>query len=219
VVVPSPETKALRCQKAEHDFCNMPCGIMDQFISALGHEGHLLEVKSRRSQSHPQTAYSTLVLRRIFFELGRLFSSIFFSFGWSFSGQIDCRSNVGTKVAMAAGDAVILVTNSNVKHQLTGSEYPSRVAQCKQATAAIAATFPEVSQLRDATLDMLEAAKKDMDEVTYRRARHVIGENARVGATAAALQAGDFATVGHLMVQSHNSLRDDFEVRLESCAV
>jgi galactokinase len=168
VLVPSPETKAVRCQQAEHEYCNMPCGIMDQFISALGHPGHLL--------------------------------------------QIDCRTNVGTKVPMASSDAVILVTNSNVKHELTGSEYPTRVAQCKEATQLLAATFPEVKQLRDATPAMLEQVKAAMGGETHRRARHVIGENARVEAAVRALQSGDFDAVGRLMHASHESLRADFEV-------
>ena len=43
-VPPNPgPTKALRCQKAEHEFCDMPCGIMDQFISAMGQAGHALK--------------------------------------------------------------------------------------------------------------------------------------------------------------------------------
>eukprot|EP00614_Pseudopedinella_elastica_P007364 CAMPEP_0172585050 /NCGR_PEP_ID=MMETSP1068-20121228/4531_1 /TAXON_ID=35684 /ORGANISM="Pseudopedinella elastica, Strain CCMP716" /LENGTH=467 /DNA_ID=CAMNT_0013379387 /DNA_START=225 /DNA_END=1628 /DNA_ORIENTATION=+ len=165
----SKETKALRCQAAEHEFCGMPCGIMDQFISALGEQGKLL--------------------------------------------QIDCRSNKGTAVTMGAGDAVILVTNSNVKHTLSGSEYPTRVAQCKAATQAIAKLHPEVTQLRDATPVMLEgSAKSAMDDETYRRARHVIYENLRVVSAVEALERGKFEAVGRAMLASHTSLRDDFEV-------
>lgn len=149
---------------------------------------------------------------------------------------------------MGAGDAVILVTNSNVKHALTGSEYPTRVAQCKAATEAIAKfTASEVTQLRDASLQMLdEAAANSAAEATkaaakaaaegieggagseeeetnnvlatsgdvYKRARHVISENARVLSATAALEAGDFEAVGEAMYKSHASLKDDFEVGL-----
>jgi len=170
---PTGAAKAVRCQMAEHEFCGMPCGIMDQFISTLGQEGHLL--------------------------------------------QIDCRTNVGTSVAIASGagiaDVVIVVANSNVKHALTGSEYPTRVAQCKAATIVLAASHPEVSQLRDATVAMVEAARGGMDDETFRRARHVVSENDRVLAAVAALEAGNFPAAGKLMAQSHASLRDDFEVR------
>lgn len=59
---------------------------------------------------------------------------------------IDCRSNEYTLVPYGAGPEVpiILVTNSNVKHQLTGSEYPDRVRQCKEAVALLQQRFPEV---------------------------------------------------------------------------
>jgi galactokinase len=170
IVTPSKEEKAVRCQSAEHEFCDMPCGIMDQFISALGTTGHAL--------------------------------------------MIDCRSNVGTNVKMASTDVVILVSNSNVKHQLTGSEYPTRVRQCQEATDQIAKKYPEVKQLRDANMDMLMSVnnESELDPDVFKRARHVIGENDRVLVAVKALESGDFKTAGELMVQSHNSLRDDFEV-------
>jgi galactokinase len=54
-----------------------------------------------------------------------------------------------------------------------------------------------------------------MEEVVFRRGRHVVGEIARTIAAAAALRAGDFQALGPLMAASHDSLRDDFNV---SCA-
>lgn len=102
---------------------------------------------------------------------------------------------------------------SQVKHELTGSEYPDRVRQCKEATATIKESYPEVELLRDATMPMLEAVVADMDEVVYRRAKHVIAENYRVVMAGEALRSQSFQEVGNLMVASHNSLRDDFEVR------
>jgi galactokinase len=60
------------------------------------------------------------------------------------------------------------------------------------------------------------ATKSDVariaDDVVRRRAGHVVTENARVAAFAAALDAGDIAEAGRLMAASHASLRDDFEV-------
>jgi len=127
---------------------------------------------------------------------------------------IDCRSNKANPVPLASTDVVILVTNSNVKHELSGSEYPERVKQCQTAADAIRTSSSDetVTQLRDATPAMLEAAKESMDEVTYRRALHVVGENQRVHWAAAALESGDFAAVGTQMLASHASLRDNFEV-------
>lgn len=69
--------------------------------------------------------------------------------------------------------------------------------------------------LREATLELLESFKEQLGDVRYRRARHVIGENARVNAFANALARGDWDEAGVAMRGSHASLRDDYEV---SCA-
>ena len=66
--------------------------------------------------------------------------------------------------------------------------------------------------LRDATADALERAKGKMDEVVYRRARHVIGEIERTVHAAEGVRASNWPTVGQLMYASHASLRDDYEV-------
>lgn len=163
--------KALRCQKAEHDFANTPCGIMDQYISAMGREGNLL--------------------------------------------LIDCRTNDYTLVPFGSAgvDApVIVVTNSNVKHQLSGSEYPDRVRQCKEAVAVLKKQYPEVKSLRGVTMDQLNSVKGELSEVAFKRARHVIGEDKRTLATVEALKNKDYVAAGQHMIASHNSLRDDYEV-------
>lgn len=72
-----------------------------------------------------------------------------------------------------------------------------------------------VPSLREATLELLESFREQLGDVRYRRARHVIGENARVNAFANALARGDWDEAGVAMRGSHASLRDDYEV---SCA-
>ncbi|XP_056626573.1 galactokinase [Triplophysa dalaica] len=155
--------KAIACQQAEHTHAAVPCGIMDQFVSVLGKEGHAL--------------------------------------------LIDCRSLEATAVPLTDPGLVILITNSNVRHSLTGSEYPTRRKQCEEAAAILGK-----SSLRDATLPDLEAAKDRLDSVTYRRARHVIEEIERTALAAEALKRGDYKEFGKLMAESHNSLRDNYEV-------
>nr|XP_002190125.4 galactokinase [Taeniopygia guttata] len=155
--------KALACQKAEHTFAGMPCGIMDQFISVMGREGHAL--------------------------------------------LIDCRSLETVLVPLSDASLAVLITNSNVRHTLTGSEYPARRRQCEEAAAALGK-----ASLRDATLAELEEARSRLGDEVFRRARHVIGEIARTAQAAQALQHRDYRTFGRLMVESHNSLRDDYEV-------
>ncbi|XP_012669975.1 galactokinase [Clupea harengus] len=120
---------------------------------------------------------------------------------------IDCRSLEATPVTLADPSLVILITNSNVRHSLTGSEYPTRRRQCEEAAAVLGK-----SSLRDATLEDLQAARGGMDGVTYRRARHVIEEIERTAQAAVALRQEDYTEFGKLMVESHNSLRDQYEV-------
>jgi galactokinase len=130
---------------------------------------------------------------------------------------IDCRSNTATLVPMGSGfnSPVMVVTNSNVKHELSGSEYPDRVKQCQQAVSVLSKHYPTIKALRDVTLQQLEHVKNELSEVVYRRARHVIGENQRTLDAVSAFQRLDYLAVGEYMTQSHSSLRDDYEV---SCA-
>jgi len=163
VTATNDKVKALACQKAEHDFAGMPCGIMDQFISVMGKENHAL--------------------------------------------LIDCRSMEAKSVPLMDSNVAILIVNSNVKHQLTGSEYPQRRSDCHQA-----ADIMGKKSLRDAHMSDLEANKDKMTEVMYRRARHVITEIERTTSAVTALESDDYKNFGNLMNQSHDSLRDDFEV-------
>ncbi len=72
-----------------------------------------------------------------------------------------------------------------------------------------------VSLLRDATMEMLEKFKDKMDDVTYRRARHVITEDQRVLDASKAFESGDLKTLAKLMYASHVSMRDDFEITVK----
>lgn len=158
--------KALLCQKAEHDYAHVPCGIMDQFASTFGELDHLV--------------------------------------------LIDCRSAEPELVPFRAPDLAILVANTKVSHELSDGGYALRR---RQTEVGLAATGK--SSWRDVTMADLEAARDKMEEVVFRRGRHVVGEIARTIAAAAALRAGDFQALGPLMAASHDSLRDDFNV---SCA-
>ena len=125
---------------------------------------------------------------------------------------IDCRANKGELVPMGDPSVSIIVCNSNKKHQLTGSEYPDRVKQCKEAVALLQTRYPEVRALRDATVEQVEALKEAMGDVVYRRALHVVSECQRCLECKEALEKKDYEKVGQLLYQSHASLRDNFEV-------
>lgn len=127
---------------------------------------------------------------------------------------IDCRSLNCVPVPLDHPEAVIVIANSNVEHALSGSEYPLRREQCENAAKAIKAAFPDagVTHLRDATLTQLEQVQDDLDTDTHKRALHVISEDRRTLEAKTCLEAGNLARVGELMVASHESLRDLFEV-------
>lgn len=121
---------------------------------------------------------------------------------------IDCRSLELQHIPVPA-ELDILIVNSNCKHALVGGEYNERREQCENAAKIIG-----VKALRDATMDMLKAKKDQMDEVTYRRARHVITEDDRVLKAIDAFKQGDLAKLAELMYASHCSMRDDFEITI-----
>jgi len=158
-----PVDKALLCQRAEHDFASMPCGIMDQFISAMGQPDHAM--------------------------------------------LLDCRTRQVRHVALNDPQVSVLIINTNVKHELTGSEYPQRRAQCEAAAKAL-----NVPSLRDVTMKQLVAAKPSLDPVVYARAYHVVGEIARTLQAADEIDAHSWFSAGRLMLKSHDALRDHFEV-------
>jgi galactokinase len=120
---------------------------------------------------------------------------------------LDCRSQFAKSVPFTDAGITVLITNSNVKHELTGGEYAQRRAQCEAAAKVL-----RVETLRDATMAQLEEAKSKLDEVHFRRARHVIGEIDRTTKAAEAIAEGNWSEVGRLMYASHDSLRGDYEV-------
>ncbi|MGY1827954.1 MULTISPECIES: galactokinase [unclassified Blastococcus] len=126
---------------------------------------------------------------------------------------IDCRSLAAETVPVPAGTA-ILVLDSAVPRTLAGSAYNDRRAECEAAVAALRAIAPGLRALRDVSPALLAEHAHLLDDVQLRRARHVVGENDRVLAGAAALRLGDAAAFGELMGRSHASLRDDYEVSI-----
>jgi galactokinase len=124
---------------------------------------------------------------------------------------LDCRSLEIRYVPLPAEELRVVILNTKVSHSLAGGgEYKKRRDSCE-----LAAKTMGVSHLRDANLGQLAAAEKSLDGVTYRRARHVITEIQRCLDAAEALVAGDYEKMGRLMMASHASLRDDYEVSCE----
>ena len=127
---------------------------------------------------------------------------------------LDCRNQETKMVPLTDPSVTVLITNTNVKHELTGGEYAERRQQCEAAAKIL-----QVSSLREATAADLERSRDNLDDVHYRRARHVISEIERTTRAAEAIAAGDWKKVGALMYGSHDSLRDDYEVSCEELDV
>jgi galactokinase len=121
---------------------------------------------------------------------------------------IDCRTLECRPVPMPPGLAVIVI-HSRIERGLVDSAYNERREQCERA-----ARHYGVPALRDLDEAALEAGREGLDDVTFRRARHVVTENGRTLAAADALASGDLARLGELMARSHASMRDDFEITL-----
>ena len=123
---------------------------------------------------------------------------------------LDCRSRRTELVPMNDPSVALLIINTNIKHELGNGEYAKRRAQCEAAAKILG-----VPSLRDASAGALECVRAKMEDMVYRRARHVIGEIERTLHAAEGIRASNWPTVGQLMYASHYSLRDDYEV---SCA-
>jgi galactokinase len=118
---------------------------------------------------------------------------------------IDCRSLTSQPVELPPGAAIVAV-NSMVKHELAQSAYRKRVEECAEAVRELQ------RELRDATLDQLSVIR---NPVTFKRARHIVSENARVADFVAASRSANLAEMGRLLVASHRSLQHDYEVSCE----
>jgi galactokinase len=159
---------ALLCQKAEHEYAHVPCGIMDQTIVSAGRAGHAM--------------------------------------------LLDCRDNAKTFVKLNPQELRVVIVNSMVRHELSGGEYAQRRRQCNEGVEVLRQRDPSVKALRDVTMEQVDAVRASLSEVVYRRCRHVVGENTRTTDAAVALAEQRYERCGELMVQSHHSLRDDYEV-------
>jgi galactokinase len=126
--------------------------------------------------------------------------------------KLDCRNLNYEYVPFERDDIRIVLCDSQVRRSLTGSEYNSRRAQCEEGVALLKKHYPAVASLRDSTLDMLEAHRKEFDPAVYRRCTYVVAENRRVLDACASLERGDMGAFGTAMNRTHDGLRDGYEV-------
>ena len=119
--------------------------------------------------------------------------------------EIDCRS-LGHRFVPLPESVTFMAVNTMVKHALAGSAYKDRVAECAAAAEALG------QPLRDLSPAQFESSAHRLPSVVARRARHVVTENGRVAGFVDSSIGGDLARMGRLMVESHRSLQNDYEV-------
>ena len=121
--------------------------------------------------------------------------------------RLDCRSMEFEYFPFNPEDYELVLLDSVVKHELKDSPYNKRRESCERVAAALGRP-----SLRGASMEELDAIKDKISEEDYKRARFVIGEEARVLAVCDALVAGDYETVGKKMYETHEGLSKDYEV-------
>lgn len=157
------------CQRAEHNYVGVKCGIMDQFASAMGKKNNAI--------------------------------------------LIDCKTLEHRYIPLETKEYKIVISNTNKKRSLGDSAYNERRRECEDALDELKTAFPEIEFLCDLNPKQLhENINLIKDENRKKRAIHVVNENERVLKSVAALEKGNIETFGKFMIESHESLRDKYEV-------
>lgn len=160
---------ALMGQQSEHEFMNVNCGIMDQYIIATGKKN---------------TA-----------EL------------------LDCEKIEHEYVPLELGDYRFVVMNTQKQRKLADSKYNERRTQCEQGLKILkngGINVPNLCKL--STKDLDKAEKLIKDEIIFRRVRHCVTETNRVLKSVEALKNNNLQLLGKYLYESHNSLKNDYEV-------
>ena len=126
---------------------------------------------------------------------------------------LDCRDLSFELVPLFDDDVQIVICNSGVTRGLTNSAYNDRRSACESGVSLLArAMGADIRALRDVSMEVLDAYGGVLPETVLKRCRHVIAENERTQQAVALLKDEDLSGFGQLMVASHESLRDDYEV-------
>ena len=160
---------ALMGQQSEHEFMNVNCGIMDQYIIATGKK---------------DTA-----------EL------------------LDCAKIEHEYVPLNLGDYRFVVMNTRKQRKLADSKYNERRAQCEEGLKTLQENGVNIRDLCSLSVEQFEKVGSYIkDDVIYRRVRHCVTEMDRVLKSVEALKKNDLVLLGQYLYQSHDSLKNDYEV-------
>jgi len=124
---------------------------------------------------------------------------------------LDCRS-LEFKLVPIPDDVRLVVCNTMVKHDLATGAYNQRRAECEEGVRCLAQKDPKIHALRDVSPEFLKQNASLLPPLILKRCTHVVFEDQRTLDAARALAEGDLKRMGKLMRESHNSLRDLYEV-------
>lgn len=160
---------ALMGQQSEHEFMNVNCGIMDQYIIATGKK---------------DTA-----------EL------------------LDCAKIEHEYVPLELGDYRFVVMNTKKQRRLADSKYNERRSECEKGLSILQQNGINIPDLCSMSVVQFEKAGNFItDKIIYKRVRHCVSEMDRVLKAVNALKNKNLAELGKLLYQSHESLKNDYEV-------
>jgi galactokinase len=126
--------------------------------------------------------------------------------------RLDCRTLEYDYIPFYLEDYQVVMINSKVSHSLASSEYGTRVKECQEGVGLLQQFYPDVKSLRDVSLEQLESHRQQMDAVIFKRCHYVVAENDRLLRACEALKAGDIAQLGQLLNETHDGLRNEYEV-------
>lgn len=129
---------------------------------------------------------------------------------------IDCKTHEYEPIPFYHKEYQLVIVDSRVRRGLVNSHYNKRFMECKEAVEHFNRLLDhEISSLRDVSPEELKELGHQLPDTIGKRAHHVITENKRVLDSIEALRENNFPLFGSLMIESHHSLRDDFEVSSE----
>jgi len=125
---------------------------------------------------------------------------------------LDCRDLSYRLIPVQSEKVKLVITNTKVKRSLAGSEYNQRREECGEGVNLLKKKLPKIKSLRDVTPEDLAEHQELLPETVRKRCFHVVMENDRVTRAVQALEKGSLREFGRLMIESHNSLRDLYQV-------
>lgn len=125
---------------------------------------------------------------------------------------LDCHSLDAQHIPLQLQKHTVLIIDSRRPRTLASSKYNERRQECETAVELLRSRLPHIASLRDISVDELEKYHDLLPAAIYRRAKHVASENERVLSAVRALRNNDLSAFGSLMIESHVSLKHDYDV-------